>query len=151
MPYFLSPCLPDHHHQFTSSNLMIFRKTSTFVRGTHKTVGVLLFLPDEFMQPTSCFLPISEIPQKAINKENDPDKTCFPGKLHMLLGRAQKHVFFILACYAAPVHICLVPPEEAGTFLYLPLFLQQELNHSSDGGILLMAIEKINKSLKYLT
>lgn len=107
MPYFLSPCLPDHHHQFTSSNLMIFRKTSTFVRGTHKTVGVLLFLPDEFMQPTSCFLPISEIPQKAINKENDPDQTCFPGKLHMLLGRAQKHVFFYFSL------LC-------GTCTYLP-------------------------------
>lgn len=48
----------------------------------------------------------------------------------------------ILASWVGRVHIYLVPLEEVGIFLYLSIWLQQEISRASNGGILFMAMRK---------
>lgn len=101
-----------------------------------KIVTVLLFLPDEFMQLTICFL-FLRYHGGVTNRERDCEQTCFPGKLHKACVcfsvKLRSRLLIFLLC-----GICMLPLEETDILLYLCLLHQWEIN-PSNGNILFTA------------
>lgn len=101
-------------------------------------------LMSSFSSPAASCLFLS-YHKKVINTGKDPYQTCFPGKLHkacVYCSIMLRSMCLILASWVGRVHIYLVPLEEVGIFLYLSIWLQQEISRASNGGILFMAMRK---------